>query len=207
MAFRGGRGRGRGGGGFGSRGISVADIVGSTMDELGMSHNQLVNLSGDGHALYPPVKLPAPVELSHSDMYLVEKMRVIADRMTHLYPASKPTDDEADIVHVTLPEMALDDPHMCFVPKEINENIRHDATDLTLVANGRSTVLRPRPVDYTLKSLEQREQKSKAAADEIAPDDDGEMDEEDMEEEEDVDYGVDHYASEDDDDGYDEEAF
>ncbi|KAF0693550.1 Aste57867_15492 [Aphanomyces stellatus] len=207
MAFR-GRGRGRGGGGgFGSRGISVADIVGGTMEELGMSHTQLVNLSGEGNALFPPVKLPAPVALTDSDMYLIHKMRVVADRMNHLYPASsKMANDAAEIVHVTVPEVESEDPLVRFVPQEINENIRHDGKFTLQGENARGT-LRPRAFEHTLKSLEQREQKSKVATDDVVPEDDLDMDEEELEEEEDVDYGVDHYASEDDDDDGFEEAF
>ncbi|ETV91702.1 hypothetical protein H310_13771 [Aphanomyces invadans] len=207
MAFRGrGRGRGGGGGGFGSRGISVADIVGSTMDELGMSHTQLVNLTGEGNALFPPVKLPAPVKLSDSDMYLVHKMRVVSDRMTHLYPVSNAADAEQEVIHVTAPEVNLEDPNMCYVPKEIYENIRHDGA---VVGGATSAILRPRAFEHTLKSLEQREQKSKGPEDATAAAafDDLDMDEDDLEDDEDVDYGVDHYASENDDDDFDEEAF
>ncbi|RHY32577.1 hypothetical protein DYB32_002444 [Aphanomyces invadans] len=62
-------------------------------------------LCGEGNALFPPVKLPAPVKLSDSDMYLVHKMRVVSDRMTHLYPVSNAADAEQEVIHVTAPEV------------------------------------------------------------------------------------------------------
>ncbi|OQR82739.1 hypothetical protein ACHHYP_15555 [Achlya hypogyna] len=205
MAFR-GRGRGRGGGGgFGGRGISVADIVGGTMEELGISHTQMQSLNGEATPLFPPIKLPAPAPLTESDKYLVHKMRIVTDRMINLYPsAHQKTDgnDEAEMVHVTVPEMAMEDPLVCFVPREINENMSHE---LLTSADGRAAILRPRAFEQTLKSLEQKEGKAKPDA----VDEEEEVDEdEDMGDEEIDDYQQDYYGSDDNDsDGGYEEAY
>ncbi|OQR90424.1 ubiquitin-specific protease [Thraustotheca clavata] len=205
MAFR-GRGRGRGGfgGGFGGRGgISVADIVGGTMEELGISHTQMQMLNGENTPLYPPIKLPAPAQLNESDKYLVHKMRIIADRMVNLYPtAHQKSDviDDAEIVHVTAPEMAMEDPLVCFVPREINENISHE---LLIPNDGRPTILRPRAFEKTLKSLEQKEGKAKP---DIVGEEEEVDEDEDMGDEEIDDYQHDYYGSDDNesDGGYEE---
>jgi hypothetical protein len=115
----------------------------------------------------------------------------------------------------------MDNPLICFVPREIDENISHE---LLHNADGRPMILRPRAFEQTLQSLEQKEQKEGKAAKRKFPegDDDemqnenhhgGEEDEDDMIEDEleENDYQMDYYNQSDlDSDGGgfgDEEAF
>ncbi|RHY25020.1 hypothetical protein DYB25_006455 [Aphanomyces astaci] len=72
---------------------------------VGSRLNGVFVVQGEGNTLFPPVKLPAPVKLSDSDMYLVHKMRVVSDRMNHLYPVAKTADSDLEVVHVTVPEV------------------------------------------------------------------------------------------------------
>lgn len=184
----------------------LADIMDETREDLGLSYTQMEQLHVEaGGALYPPMELPQPDALVDRDAYLIQRQRILAHKLAHVYhswegdrmgpKSGRNASDLVAFVHVTVPETQKD--NEVYVPEELRANSVSGVRTMTGTGSGRG-IMQPRAFEIVFKSLEEQEKKIAAdkakAAEQIA--DDGDMDEIEEDLGDDMnDYTFDYYDS------------
>eukprot|EP01041_Mallomonas_annulata_P005283 gene5283-10573_t len=214
--MRGGRGGGRGGR-FG-RGSVTQDLVRDNMEDLGLDQRQMMSELGPP-PLYPPISMQGPCRLSEDDLFCVQKMRDITHRFQsspyHLVRKQEAKDiqrySDQHRTSATKKVGLLDcintstDDAAKYIPFELLDGGGAMGGRIAGTMTAASDAAKRKDESAFLK-LEQQERAGAGGAAQARTNADGKEDGSDNELELDADYGVDHYASDNDNSGDDAEA-
>lgn len=198
------RGRGGGRGGFGRKGPSSGkDLIGETMEDLGLNHDE-VDLA-DADALFPSVEPPIPVRLTDKDAYLVQKQREMMHEMDIIFERDRTLTGMnrtglklPQNIEIVVPNEKLADE--IYFPTELSYHRTCKTTSEGSTFTSTASILQPKAFESTFKALEVRESKSKVNE----ADQQMHLSEEELSADEADDYQADYYGSENEsDDGND----
>mmetsp|Transcript_17374 Transcript_17374/g.17461 ORF Transcript_17374/g.17461 Transcript_17374/m.17461 type:complete len:217 (+) Transcript_17374:210-860(+) len=211
---------GRGGGRFGKVSLTQ-DLVRDNMEDLGIDQRQLMADLNRPPDLFPPMSMQAPSRLSDEEQFCVQKMRDITTRfqLSPYYLARKTEENDIERYSDRIRKKAKttagllecintsSDDAARYIPFELLDGSEMGGR----LAGTMNSSVPVKSKDLNLSKLEEQE---RAGGQDATGGNKGQNEGSDLEDEEeaeadwelDADYGVDHYASDNDHSGDDNEA-